>query len=502
MKAATALVAGILLTASLAPLNFWPAAIGGLLLLLWVLHQASAKTAFLRGWLFGIGLFGSGASWVFVSIEQFGNAPVPLALFLTALWCTGLALLPAISCALLRWLNANNAQRDILLFPAIWVLGEWTRTWLLTGFPWLFIGYGHVQGPLQGLAPIGGVLAISFTLALTASVIWRLTPAARATSSGHHLRLPHFIPSGVLLLIWAMAVLVQPLHWTQATDQQLSAGLVQANIDQNEKWQRSKIAGHIALQREMSEDLWGKDLVLWPEAAIPVLYQRADAVLDQLQRRASESGSRFITGIPYRNPETGAVYNSIASLGEDRQLYFKRNLVPFGEFMPLESVLRGLIDFFDLPMSSFSAGPAQQEYLRIGDLQAAALICYEAVYLDTVPQANTPPPDLLLTISNDTWFGSSFGPLQHLQMAQMRALEWGRGMVRGTNNGVSALISADGKVLARTEQFQRQVLTGELPIRSGLTPYARFGEWPIVFLCFVILTLCGFLPAFRSSSPQ
>lgn len=501
MKAATALIAGILLTASLAPVNIWPAAIAGLLLLLWVLHQASPKRAFLLGWLFGIGLFGSGASWVFVSIKQFGNAPMPLALFLTALWCIGLALLPAITCAFLRWLNPANAQRDVLLFPAIWVIGEWTRTWLLTGFPWLFIGYGHVQGPLQGLAPITGVLGISFTLALTAAVLWRLILIGSASGTSNRLHLPHGIPLAMLLLIWLVALLVNPLHWTQATDKQLSAGLVQANIDQNEKWQGAKIAGHIALQRDMSEELWGKDLVLWPEAAIPVLYQRATVILDQLQQRAKESGSRFITGIPYHNPQTGAVYNSIASLGDDRQLYFKRNLVPFGEFMPLESVLRGLIDFFDLPMSSFSAGPAQQEYLRIGQLQAAALICYEAVYLDTVPQADTPPPDLLLTISNDTWFGSSFGPLQHLQMAQMRALEWGRGMVRGTNNGVSALIAADGAILARTEQFQQQVLSGEIPIRSGVTPYARFGAWPIVLLCFVILALCGFLPAFRSSKP-
>ncbi|MFK7731027.1 MAG: apolipoprotein N-acyltransferase [Pseudomonadales bacterium] len=502
MKAATALIAGILLTASLAPLNIWPTAIGGLLLLLWVLHQASPKTAFFRGWLFGIGLFGSGASWVFVSIKQFGNASMPLALFLTALWCAGLGLLPAITCAFMRWLNSNNARRDVLLFPAIWVLGEWTRTWLLTGFPWLFIGYGQVQGPLQGLAPISGVLGISFTLALTAAVLWCLALGSRTGDLRKNLSFPQSIPIGLLLAIWVVALLVDPLHWTQATNKQLSAGLVQANIDQNEKWQRSKIAGHIALQREMSEQLWGKDLVLWPEAAIPVLYQHADGILDQLQRRASNSGSRFITGIPYRDPETGAVYNSIASLGEDRQLYFKRNLVPFGEFMPLESVLRGLIDFFDLPMSSFSAGPAQQQYLQIGELQAAALICYEAVYLDTVSQANTPPPDLLLTISNDTWFGNSFGPLQHLQMAQMRALEWGRGMVRGTNNGVSALIAADGSILARTEQFKQQVLSGDIPIRSGMTPYARFGERPTVFLSLLILALCGFLPAFRSSKPQ
>ncbi len=502
MKAATAVIAGILLTASLAPFNLWPASIAGLVLLLWVLHQASPKIAFLRGWLFGIGLFGSGASWVFVSIKQFGNAPMPLALFLTILWCTGLGLLPAISCAVLRWLNSSNAQRDILLFPAIWVLGEWTRTWLLTGFPWLFIGYGHVQGPLQGIAPIAGVLGISFTLALTAALIWCLFLLRNDSIKAMRPGIQHWLATGFLLLAWAVGLFVEPLRWTDATNKHLSAGLVQANIDQNEKWQRSKFGAHIMLQRQLSEELWGKDLVLWPEAAIPALYHQAEPLLGQLQRQANASGSRFITGIPYRDTESGAVYNSIASLGVDRQLYFKRKLVPFGEFMPLESVLRGLIDFFDLPMSSFSAGPAQQEYLRIGDHQAAALICYEAVYLDTVPQPNTPPPDILLTISNDTWFGSSFGPLQHLQMAQMRALEWGRGMVRGTNNGVSALIAADGSILARTEQFQQQVLSGNISIRRGKTPYALFGERPIVYVCILVLALCGFLRCFGSSRPR
>lgn len=473
--------AGILLTLSLAPISIWPAAIVGLLLLLWALQHCSVKAALWRGWLFGLGLFGSGASWVYVSIHLYGNAPVPLAAFLTVLWCMGLALLSAFTCALLRWINPQSSALDIALFPALWVLGEWLRTWLLTGFPWLFIGYAHVDGPLQGWAPIGGVLSISFILAFTAAWLFQLLTERR---------LAKLAPVGAIVIsLWSIGLSLDANRWTTDTGETLDVGLVQANIDQSEKWQPDKLGQHIALQLRLSESLWHADVVLWPEAAIPMMYHQAEPLLRDLEARAQQQQTHFISGIPYRDPSNNAVHNSIVNLSEQRQLYFKRQLVPFGEFMPLESLLRGLIDFFDLPMSSFSAGPSDQGYLKIGDYKAAALICYEAVYLNLVKATDRLPPDILLTISNDTWFGSSFGPLQHLQMARMRALEWGRSMLRGTNNGVSALIGPDGRLLQQTEQFRQQVLRGSVPIRQGETPYAQFGTWPILLLCLALSVL-------------
>ncbi len=483
LRAVCAAVAGLAITLSLAPLSIWILAPIGLAMFAWSLQGQTVKTAFWVGWLFGIGLFGSGASWVYVSINQFGNASVLLAGALTVLWCVSLGLLGGLFGAVLRTINPASPRSDVLLFPALWVLSEWLRTWLLTGFPWLFVGYSQVDGPLQSWAPLGGVLIISFLLALTASYCLHIPRLSRPVAAW----------AGLLLVAaWSISWWLPATTWSKPSGQTLSVGMVQANIDQNEKWLAAKIPDHIRLQRRMSQPLWGKDLVLWPEAAVPALYQRAQPLLQALQRDAVASGSTFVTGIPYRD-DSGHVYNSIASFGKQTQVYHKRKLVPFGEFMPLESLLRGLIDFFDLPMSSFSAGDWHQDYLKIGRFTAAALICYEAVYLDTVSKPQHDAPDLLLTISNDTWFGSSFGPLQHLQMARMRALEWGRSMARGTNNGVSALIAPDGSILQQSEQFKREVIAGELPVHSGLTPYARYGTRPILtlaaLLCAVTLGL-------------
>ena len=470
-------VAGVLLTLSLAPISFWHSAILSLTLLLICLHDCTPRKAFFRGWLFGVGLFGSGASWVYVSINQFGNAALPLALALTILWCAGLAILCGFTAALLRTINRKSALGDLLLFAPLWVLGEWLRTWLLTGFPWLFAGYGQIDGPLQAHAPIWGVLGISFVLAFTASLL--------VSWFGLN-RMGRISGAVVVLTCWTLSMWLPAEQWTKSTGKSLTVGLVQANIDQNEKWQPAKVPEHIALQRRLSEPLWGNDLVLWPEAAVPAMYNSARPLLDLLQQRAVQSNSTFVSGIPYRDASSGQVYNSVVGLDSDTQLYFKRKLVPFGEFMPLESVLRGVVDFFDLPMSSFSAGNSDQAYLRIGDTTASVLICYEAVFLNMVRQPGT-LPDFLLTISNDTWFGTSFGPLQHLEMARMRALEWGRSMARGTNNGVSALIGPRGEILKKTPQFTQAILQGEIPILTGATPYSRFGTWPVLALCFLMI---------------
>ena len=184
--------------------------------------------------------------------------------------------------------------------------------------------------------------------------------------------------------------------------------------------------------------------------------------------------------------------------GADSGLYHKRHLVPFGEYVPLEGLLRGLIAFFDLPMSSFSSGPADQPPLSVQGLRIAPFICYEIVYADLVAAA-LPEADVLLTISNDTWFGTSAGPLQHLQMARMRAVENGRPLIRSTNNGVSALVDHHGNILARGKQFTREVIRGEIQPAEGLTPFARFGSTPILLLLGLIMVILRNLP---QSAPE
>ena len=483
-----ALLAGALLPAALAPFDVWPLAVLCPLALLALLVRLGPAAAALRAWSFGVGLFGTGASWVYVSIHQYGSAPVPLAAFLTLLFCLGLALFPALTFwAWARWLRARPGG-VLFGFTAAWVLGEWWRGWFLTGFPWLYAGYSQLEGPLAGWAPVLGVLGIGLILAFTAAASyltltrWRGGPAALAASA----------------LLWTAGPLLERIGWTEPTGEPLSVAMVQGNIAQELKWEPGQLEAILDTYVAMSEPLWGNDLLVWPEAAVPAYLDLVVDRLAPLAARAVASGSTLLLGIPTRDANAAKrrgfdAFNSIAVIGADSGLYHKRRLVPFGEYVPLESWLRGLIAFFDLPMSSFSRGPAAQAPLVVHGQRVAPSICYEIVYPDLVG-AGARDAGVLLTVSNDTWFGASIGPLQHLQMARMRALETGRPLVRATNNGISALIDARGRITVRGGQFTQEVIRGEVQPTTGLTPFARWGSWPLVLLLIVAATTLALRP--------
>ena len=196
--------------------------------------------------------------------------------------------------------------------------------------------------------------------------------------------------------------------------------------------------------------------------------------------------------MPFQAEQGEGYYNSVTALGQGSGVYHKQHLVPFGEYVPLEDLLRGLIAFFDLPMSAFSSGPADQPPLRAGPYRVAPSVCYEVVYPELVARSAR-NSDLLLTISNDSWFGNSIGPLQHLQMAQMRALENGRYMIRGTNNGVSAIIDQRGQIVARSEQYVEETLRGEVEVMLGNTPFGSFGVTPVIAGCGITLLLMNLM---------
>jgi len=476
-----ALFAGASLPAAFAPFDIWPLAVlapAALLLLVW---QLPARAAMLRGWWFGSGMFGTGVSWVYVSIHDYGSAPVALAALLTLIFCAGLALLPAITIGCwARWLRPQRGG-IVLGFPASWVLGEWVRSWLLTGFPWLYLGYSQVDGPLAGWAPLGGVLAISLVLALSATAL--CLAAMRRPGAP--------IALAACALAWMAAPLLQRIEWAEVSGAELSVAMVQGNIAQELKWAPGHLDTTLETYATLSEPLWGTDLVVWPEAAVPAYLDLVTPFLGELAGRAAGAGSSLLLGIPSRDANQDRrrgfdAFNSVALIGSDSGIYHKRRLVPFGEYVPLESWLRGMIAFFDLPMSSFSSGPAEQNTLSIRGLRVAPYICYEIVYPDLVAQGPR-EAEVLLTLSNDTWFGASAGPLQHLQMARMRSLETARPLIRATNNGVSALIDHRGQIQVRGGQFTREVIRGSIQPMRGLTPFARWASWPVLLLCFAAI---------------
>jgi len=492
-RSLSALISGALITLSLAPFSFWPLAIIACGILFTVLQQQSIKQSFWLGWLFGLGLFGTGASWVYVSIHEFGYTSIYLAALLTFLFCGGLAFCCAITWALYAWLLKKNdaifnssdsisfamqsvTSQQLILFAAVWVCGEWMRSWLLTGFPWLFIGYSQTESLLAGWAPLIGVYGISFIICVSGAVISLLTFSRH---NRHSLRLL----LTAVAASWFIAIPLKYMQWTLPIGPSQQVSMVQANISQHDKWRREHREPTLALYKHLSEPYWeNSQLIIWPEAAIPIYYQQANSFLDQMDVLASQYQAALLTGIPSRDTHSNNSYNSIVTVGNANGVYHKQNLVPFGEYIPFGDLLGNVLAFFELPLSTMQAGNTQQGPLKIQQFESKPLICYEIVYPGLAAKAAA-VSDVLITVSNDSWFGGSIGPLQHLQMAQMRALENGRYVLRSTGSGVSAIINPAGQVVARSEQFEQTVLTGEFKLMQQNTPWTAFGFWLTPLLC-------------------
>jgi apolipoprotein N-acyltransferase len=468
-------LAGALLPLSLAPTNFWPLAIASPAALSLLLQQ---KPKYLFGlcFAFGAGLFGVGASWVFVSIHQFGGANTFLAGVLTLAFSLGLALVFALPFLLLRWVSEHDHLNFLLSFACLWVLGEWIRSWLLTGFPWLFIGYSQLPTPLSGLAPIGGIYLVSLGVLLSSICI-------TAFLLSNHL-LTKIIFTVLVATFWITGEISQQHRWTVPTSAPIKVALIQANIAQEKKWRPEHLQPTLNLYKNMSHTAKGSDWIIWPEAAVPMLYGQALPFLTTMDAFAKQTNTALLTGILYDDQYNNQYHNSAVALGQGTGLYHKTRLVPFGEYVPLEDWLRGLIEFFNLPTSIISKGEEQQPALIMGNHKAGLAICYEIVYPDLVAK-RAKSTDIIITLSNDAWFGQSWGPLQHLEMAQMRAKETGRYVIRGTNNGVSAIIKPDGSLSASSQQFVQEILYGEVQTTKGLTWFVKTGSYPVIIFCIL-----------------
>ncbi len=479
-----ALAAGAITPLALAPFGLWPLALLSIALFYLGLRDLAPRPAAGRGWCYGFGLFAAGTSWVYVSIHDYGAASPPLAALLTLGFVAGLGLLLALPAWLwARWLRRSEAPlADALAFAALWLGQEAFRGWFLTGFPWLYAGYSQLDGPLSGLAPLGGVWLISFALALSAALLVNLNQL-RAR--------PAFFATGLVLLLapWAIGLALQQHAWTSPAGAPLKVAAIQGNIEQNLKWDPARLNAQLALYRDLTFSARPSDLIVWPETAVPVLKEHASGYLAVMDRFAREHQAALITGVPIRQANARGeprYYNAVSVLGEGSGDYLKQKLVPFGEYVPLQDLLRGLIAFFDLPMSDFARGSGDQALLQAKGYRVATLICYEVVYPEFAAELAA-HSQLLLTVSNDAWFGRSIGPLQHLQMAQMRALEGGRWMIRATNNGMTALIDPFGRISQQLPPFEQAVLYGEVVPMQQLTPYLQWRSWPLAIFCALLL---------------
>lgn len=465
----------------MAPFGWWP--LGPLSLALWfVLLMGDRGRGILVGWLYGVGLYGAGVSWVYFSIHDYGNASPLLASSLVVLFAGGMALFPLLAGYLCKRLSSPDWFRSAAWFTLVVLALEWLLTWFLTGFPWLAAGYGQIDSPLAGFAPLGGVALVSAVTVVSAVglVLAGRRFLAPASPAGRTLALLKSPWAVVALAPWLAGAGLSLIDWTEPGAPRRAA-LVQGNVAQSVKWEPDEQLPIIRRYRELTEPHWGADVILWPEAALTVFEHQASELLAVLDERGKATGTALVLGLPAVEVHPGGDYdflNTARGLGAAEGRYVKRRLVPFGEYVPLEGLLRGVIEFFDLPMSHARSGPWDQPPIRVDGGRASMAICYEVVY----PELVRGDADVLLTISNDTWFGDSIGPWQHLAIARMRALENGRWLLRATNNGVTAIVDDRGRIRGQLPQFEMGVLTGEYREMAGRTPFNRFGPWPLYAL--------------------
>jgi len=563
---------GASLTFGYAPWSLWffvPFALAAFLILL----QHSRTSGKRLGFFFGLGWFGAGISWVHVSIEQFGGFPLVGSIALMTLLCAYLALYPAMAFALLkRYIAAPHWWYTL---PAIWFVTEWLRSWVLTGFPWLGLGYTQTQGPLALWAPIIGETGLSMLLVMSAALLAHFAVQKRGLNAGL-----------VALLLIGSGLLVKQINWTQPTDTHYNIAMVQGNIKQELRWVPEQDVPTMRKYLELTEPLWNSDIIIWPEAAIPRIEPLAQHFLKGVDSLALTSNTGLITGIVNYNFEDQHAYNSLITLGVDdaaevakrflsnsnseagvqtalefdgipnsfaelqeaplppqleppqlesplfetlqseasqpeeplsqqshsqqshsqqphtqqskqpaqyhyqhNNRYAKHHLLPIGEFIPLEKWIRGLAPLFDLPMSSFSRGDYEQTNLQVNGARFVPAICFEIAFPQQIRANLRQHSNFIITVSNDAWFGDSHGPHQHLEIAQMRAIEYGIPVLRATNNGITAFINSDGSIAAQAPQFKEATIKHTVYTNQGITPYRYLGEFPHWFIVSIISLL-------------
>jgi len=495
---AGAFAAGLLCVFGFAPFGVFvvPVLALAVLFALWSRADRPSAAAWL-GFAFGLGLFVAGIGWIYVALHDYGGMPLPLALPATLLFAAFIALFPALAgYAQARFCETHGARspifdgiRMVLVMPAAWVLIEWLRGTIFTGFPWLAMGYAHSDSPLAGYAPLFGVYGVSLVAAVSAGLLSTFALRyLRANGNAGAERWDRFdmVVLGALFALWIGGAALRTVAWTQPHGEPFSVALVQGNIAQDLKFNEDALPGTLETYLRLTLQNPAR-LTILPETALPLLrHEVPQQLVEQLRDHARKNGGDILIGAFERN--NGSYYNGVFTLGTaDEQHYRKQHLVPFGEFIPLRPLLGWLINgVLDIPMGDLARGDARQAPLDVAGQRVAADICYEDVFGEEIIRA-LPEATLLVNFTNDAWYGRSHAAAQHNQISQLRALETGRMMLRATNTGVTSIIGVDGRVLQQLPQHQEAVLKGMAQGYQGVTPYVRWGNAAVMLLIALLL---------------
>jgi len=454
------------------------------ILFLW--QKQTPSQAKRSGFVYGFFVFLVGSYWTYISVGTFGGAPVWLALLvMLGLVCIMASYYSGMGYVVTRWFKSSHYSKLTWVFivASLWTLVEWLRGWVLTGFPWLNLGYLSLDTPIAGYAPLGGVYFCTFIWAFIAAAIVQCVNAKRSWNIGMVMSIVGLLVAGYFL---------NGAEWTESYSDEISVALVQGGVPQDKKWDAEQLPLTMQLYTQLTLQNKESDLIVWPEVAIPKLRPQIVGYYQNLKQQLPEK-TVLLAGVIDQLPsgEHSDIRNGLLKIDSrmgtpQEQVYYKQHLVPFGEYFPVPKFIRAWLRMMNLPYSDITPGARKQPAISMHELKLGAFICYEDAYTNRV-RAMLPAANIFVNVSNDAWFGGSLAPHQHLQITRMRALETERPILRSTNNGITAVIDKKGDIVSTVEQFKPQVLRANVQPVKGATPFATLGNWMIISLCVMFL---------------
>ena len=464
---------GLLFSLGFAPNDLWFVSVLSITCLHFLIQETSKKELFWIGYSFGLGLWSLGISWMFVSIYFYGNISFIISLFLTSIFIGILSIYLGVTLFLYHYLRSSSKISVLFSLPIAWVIIEYLRSILFTGFPWLISGTMLADTILDGWTPIIGAQGNSFLLLVLSSLLFLFISEFKKYKTA-------LLSGAFIFLLLISSFSLKKIEWT-SIEGSLNASIMQTNLELDDKWSSSGVAETKNMMQIALENAEEGEIIVFPETALIFSENEIKDWLDYINLKAKLKEVTFITGIIERE-EGFKVRNRILGLGMANSYYDKVKLVPFGEFIPFEALTGKLFDILGLRLTNTIPGD-QINTINAGNIRVSASICYEIAFSDLIRKTAL-ESNLLVTVSNDTWFGSSYGPIQHLEIAQNRALEHKKTLLRSTNSGISAFISRNGEIIEKQGYFEDKLLKKEINLYAGETFYAKYGNLPL----FIILS--------------
>lgn len=481
-KILVSLLAGCCLPLAFAPFQIYSVAFFAPAVLLHFWLKSTAKMAALIGALFGIGFFGVGISWIYISIHHFGNASIALATFLTACVVLLMCLHFALFGFTFRYFRHKSLVKQcLLIFPALWVCAEWVNN-AVFGFPWLLLGYSQLPTPLHGFAPFIGVYGLSLICALIGGALVLLLHNNKTKKTS-------MISIVTIVGCILLGFILQNHAWTKPRGDFFKVSLIQGNIPQEIKWNPEYTLQNMAIYKDLTMQHLDSQLILWPEGALPVLIQNAVPFINKLTQIAQNHNTTI--GFGATSFVDNHYYNALYFIGDNNAHYFKKHLVPFGEYTPFEKLFLPMEKYFHMELFDLSSGSHAQNPVKLNNDAVAPFICYEIIFPQEV-LSQAVHSHLLITVSDDSWFGQSIALAQHVQMAQMRALETGRYLLLSTNTGITAVISPLSEIIASAPMNERHVVSAQIQMMEGKTPLMQWYYYPVLGLIVLMILLGAF----------